>query len=91
MIIGKLKTYGLILLSGLVGILALVSGVLGRRSKRLKIEKEFLDARIRRDVEIMERDNELQGQTDSRRAQAARDDSIASDPNQLWGAPDDSE
>lgn len=84
MIFGKLKNYLLLILSGLLAILAFLLKIFGSRSKRLKIESEFLKARVHRDAEIMNRENELEKQSQSRRAQAARDDSIARTPGRLW-------
>ena len=89
MILGTIKNYALILLAGLVGILAFLLTLLGSRSKRLEIEKEFLEARVNRNKVIAEKDNELEAQERSRRAEIKKElDEGASDflanPNDGW-------
>jgi len=95
MIFGTLKSYALALLAGLAGVLAVVVKLLGSRSKRLEIERDYLKAKANRDRVIIERDYELEEQARSRRADIARDLDdgsldILSDNDSLWHDPDDS-
>jgi hypothetical protein len=89
MIFGTLKSYAIALLAGLAGVLAVVVKLLGSRSKRLEIERDYLKAKANRDRVIAEKDNEFEAQARSRRADIARDlddgslDTL-SDPASQW-------
>ena len=90
MILGKLKTYALLILSGLVAVLAFLLKIFGSRSRRLKQQAETYKAQANRARVVAERDNEIEGQTQSRRADAAKElketggSSTFRDPNKLF-------
>ena len=89
-LLGKFKIYIMAGMAGLVGVLAFAVKILGSRNKKLSSQRDYLKARVHRDHAIMERDNELESQEASHRAEVRNSDRIARDPNKLWGeSPDD--
>lgn len=62
----KIKTYGLLILSGLVSVLGLLLTIFGSRSKRLKVEKERVERQYQRAKEVMEKDVEIELEHDER-------------------------
>jgi len=89
-IFSTIKNYALAALAALVGILAILAKYMGAKSKRLEIERDYLKARVNRDRVVAEKDNEIEEQTRSRRADAIKEleDTGASDalrhPDGLW-------
>ena len=95
MILGTLKTKALLFLSGLVPILIGLLTLSGRRSKRLKKERDTATDAANHAADVMNADNEIDSQTTSRRADVLKeisdtgDSSIFSDPNELRKRPKD--
>mgnify|MGYP001826581473 CR=1 FL=1 len=63
---GKMKTYALLILSGLVSVLGLLLTISGSRSKRLKRQAETYKAKAHHAKKVMEKDVEIEREHDER-------------------------
>ena len=64
--ITTLKTYGLLILSGLVSVLALALKISGARSKRLEKANDSLKAQVDHQKDVMVKDKEIELEHDVR-------------------------
>ena len=83
----KLKTYALLISSGLVTVLAFLLKIVGARSKRLSRQNEKLKANVQHQREVMQKDKEVELEHDVRTEELADEvekngtSSELSDPN----------
>ena len=93
--IGKLKSYALLILSGLLTVSVFLLSIFGWRTRRLKKQRDQYKATAQKSREVMEADNEIEAQTRSRRADLLKErndtgnDSLFSDANSLRRNPRD--
>jgi len=68
-----LKTYGLAILGGLVGVLALLLKLSGSRNKRLKTQAETFKAKAHHQRVVMQKDVEIEREHDTRTEEIAKE------------------
>lgn len=71
--IDRLKTYGLLILGGLLTVSVFLLKIFGLRSKRLKTQRDTYRKERDERQYAMEKDNEIEAQTRSRRADAKKE------------------
>lgn len=92
MLLQKLKSYAYSILGSVIALLSII--LLNERRKAAKKKAEEYKAIAHRATIIAERDNEIEGQTESRRAEAAREvekgkhPGIFTDPNRMFSDKD---
>ena len=85
MMLSKIKAYAIGAVLAVGGILAAMLKITRLQKKRLEDENEALEERNEYITEVMEKDAEIEKQTDAQHDRADVDDSAFADPNQLWG------
>ena len=73
MILGKVKSYALLILSVLAGLLAFLLKMSSSRSKRLKTQSEHYKAQAEKAKEVVKKDIEISTDADERTKKAAEE------------------
>lgn len=73
MIWGRIKTYGLLILSALAAVLAFLLKIFASRGKRLKIEAETYKAKAHHAKSVMKKDVEIDREYDERTEKLAEE------------------
>ena len=96
MIIGKMKTYALIAGGALLSALFIAVKFLAGQNASLRVENKIAKAKEKHTIKVMERDSEIDEQTDTHLAEVAKEiedgkhpESLLN-PNDGWVRNDDS-
>ena len=95
LILGKLKLYWWAIVAGIMAVMAAIIKFLTHRNSQLREKAEYAEAYAHRAKVIVDRDNELEAQARSHRAEVKReiedtgDSSDFRDPNKLWRDSED--
>jgi hypothetical protein len=95
MILGRIKSYAIAGGAAVIGLLLVVVKYLSAKNSRLARRAETVEANLNRARVIAEKDNEIEGQTRSHRAEVANEletdgtTDALSNPGSLWDSSDD--